>query len=154
MVRTGSAKKKDEAFANGRLLIARGYLKDARDTNAVADPGDIGNPSMSTVVNCAIAYADALTAKFRGEINQDDHQAVTKLLKAAWASSFLPSRNPICGHSSSRRTRSSMAQGQRRGGMPRELWSDSKNSSNGLKNSTLSNTLCPCRTTCAVGWSA
>lgn len=67
----------------GRLVIARGYLKDARNSNAVADPGDIGNPSMSTIINCAIAYADALTAKFRGEINQGDHQAVTKLLRAA-----------------------------------------------------------------------
>lgn len=90
MVRTGSTKKKDEAFAKGRLLIARGYLKDARNSNAVADPGDIGNPSMSTVINCAIAYADALTAKFRGEINQGDHQAVTKLLKAALGKQFPP----------------------------------------------------------------
>lgn len=90
MVRTGSTKTKDEAFAKGRLIIARGYLKDARNSNAVADPGDIGNPSMSTVINCAIAYADALTAKFRGEINQGDHQAVTKLLKAALGKQFPP----------------------------------------------------------------
>jgi hypothetical protein len=83
VVRTGSTTKRDGVFANGRLLIARGYLKDARNSNLVADPGDIGNPSMSTVINCAIAYSDALTAKFRGEINQDDHQAVIKLLKAA-----------------------------------------------------------------------
>ncbi|MDP3525008.1 MAG: hypothetical protein Q8S27_10540 [Hoeflea sp.] len=88
MVRTGPTKKKDEAFAKGRLLIARGYLKDARNSNAFADPGDIGNPSMSTVINCAIAYSDALTAKFRGEINQDDHQAVTRLLIAALGKEF------------------------------------------------------------------
>lgn len=83
MVRIGPAKKRDAAFANGRLVIARGFLKDARNSNLVADPGDIGNPSISTVINCAIAYSDALTAKFRGEINQDDHQAVIKLLRAA-----------------------------------------------------------------------
>ncbi|KAI1694561.1 hypothetical protein Ddc_22008 [Ditylenchus destructor] len=35
-----------------------------------------------------------------------------------------------------------MAQGQRHGGMPRELWSDSKNSPNGPKSNTLSNTFC------------
>ncbi|WP_292231339.1 hypothetical protein [Mesorhizobium sp.] len=34
---------------------------------------------MSTVINCAIAYCDALTAEFRGEVNQD----VVKLLRAA-----------------------------------------------------------------------
>ena len=38
---------------------------------------------MSTVINCAIVYCDALTAKFRGEVNQGDHQAVVKLLRAA-----------------------------------------------------------------------
>ncbi|WP_281401945.1 hypothetical protein [Mesorhizobium caraganae] len=33
-------------------------MKDARDSNAVADPGDTGNPSMSTIINCAIAFND------------------------------------------------------------------------------------------------
>ncbi|KUM25841.1 hypothetical protein AU467_24325 [Mesorhizobium loti] len=83
MARVRSTKKKDAAYVTGRLVIARGFLKDARNSNLVADPGDIGNPSMSTVINCAIAYSDALTAKFRGEVNQDDHQAVVKLLRAA-----------------------------------------------------------------------
>ncbi|AZO31516.1 MAG: hypothetical protein EOQ29_07670 [Mesorhizobium sp.] len=83
MARVRSTKKKDAAYVTSRLLIARGFLKDARNSNLVADPGDIGNPSMSTVINCAIAYSDALTAKLRGEINQDDHQAVVKLLRAA-----------------------------------------------------------------------
>lgn len=83
MVRTGSTKKKNADFAEGRLLVARAFLKDARNSNAVADPGDFGNPSISTVITCAIAYADALTAKFRGEVNQGDHQTVVKLLRAA-----------------------------------------------------------------------
>lgn len=83
MARVRSTKKKDAAYVTSRLAIARGFLKDARNSNLVADPGDIGNPSMSTVINCAIAYSDALTAKFRGEVNQDDHQAVVKLLRAA-----------------------------------------------------------------------
>ncbi|NGO51110.1 hypothetical protein [Allomesorhizobium camelthorni] len=83
MVRTGSTKKKDGAYASGRLVVARGFLKDARNSVTVADPGDIGNPAMSTVINCVIAYADALTAKYRGEINQEDHQAAVKLLRAA-----------------------------------------------------------------------
>ncbi|RWM09198.1 MAG: hypothetical protein EOR71_10215 [Mesorhizobium sp.] len=75
--------KKDAAYVTSRLAIARGFLKDARNSNLVADPCDIGNPSMSTVINCAIAFCDALTAEFRGEVNQDDHQAVVKLLRAA-----------------------------------------------------------------------
>ncbi|TGQ51285.1 hypothetical protein EN836_25000 [Mesorhizobium sp. M1C.F.Ca.ET.193.01.1.1] len=83
MARVRSTKTKDAAYVTSRLVIARGFLKDARNSNLVADPGDIGNPSMSTVINCAIAYSDALTARFRGEVNQDDHQAVVKLLRAA-----------------------------------------------------------------------
>ncbi|MGX9991292.1 hypothetical protein ACS4RR_019320 [Rhizobium sp. Z1P35] len=91
MVRTGSTKKKDGTYVAGRLAVARGFLKDARNSNAVADPGDIGNPSISTVINCAIAYADAVTAKFKGEINQGDHQAVVKLLRGALGNE-LPNR--------------------------------------------------------------
>jgi hypothetical protein len=77
------SRKKDAAFAAGRLAIARGFLKEARNSSLMADARDIGNPMMSTVINCAIAYADALTVKFRGEVNQGDHQAVIKLLRAA-----------------------------------------------------------------------
>jgi hypothetical protein len=47
---------------------------------------------MSTVINCAIAYADTLTAKYRGEINQGDHQAVVKLLSAALGKDFPPNQ--------------------------------------------------------------
>lgn len=91
MVRTGSTKKKDAAYVSGRLAVARAYLKEARNSNEWADPGDIGNPSISAVIHCAIAYADALTAKYRGEINQGDHGAVVKLLRAALGNE-LPNR--------------------------------------------------------------
>lgn len=52
-------------------------MKDARSSNAVADPGDIGNPSMSTIINCAIAFTDVVTAKYIGETKKDDHQAAS-----------------------------------------------------------------------------
>ncbi len=83
MVRTGPTKKKDAAYATARLRIARGFLKEARNSAAFADPGDFGNATMSTVIHCAIAYADALTAKFKGQVNQGDHQGVIKLLRVA-----------------------------------------------------------------------
>ena len=94
MVRTGPTKKKDAAYASGRLLIARGFLKEARTSATLADPADFGNGTMSTVINCAIAYADVLTAKYRGEINQNDHQAGVKLLRATFGKE-LPSRQEI-----------------------------------------------------------
>ncbi|MET3524293.1 hypothetical protein [Mesorhizobium abyssinicae] len=91
MVRTGSAKKKDASYISGRLVVARGYLKEARNSNAWADPGDIGNPSISAIINCAVAYADVMTTRYRGEINQGDHRAVVKLLRAALGKE-LPNR--------------------------------------------------------------
>ena len=91
MVKSRPPKKEDAAYISGRLAIARGFLKEARNSNVIADVGDIGNPIMSTVINCAIAYADALTVKFRGEINQGDHQAVVKLLRASLGKE-LPSK--------------------------------------------------------------
>ncbi|KQW31212.1 hypothetical protein ASE36_02755 [Rhizobium sp. Root274] len=83
MVRTGPSKKKDAAYVSARVKIARGFLKEARNSAALADPGDFGNATMSTIIHCAIAYADSLTAKFKGEINQGDHQSVIKLLRAS-----------------------------------------------------------------------
>lgn len=92
MVRKGPSKKRDETFVRGRLVIARGFLKDARNSNAVADPGDIGNPSMSTIINCAIPFTDVITAKYIGETNKDDHQAVVKLLRRKGARRPSPPR--------------------------------------------------------------
>lgn len=91
MARTGRSRPVDEAYVSGRLAIARAFLKEARNSDTVAEAGDIANPLMSTIVTCAIAYADALSARFRGEINQGDHQAVVKLLRAALGKD-LPSR--------------------------------------------------------------
>jgi hypothetical protein len=49
----------------------------------MAEPGDIGNPAMSQIVNAAIAYADALTVRFAGKVNRADHAAVVKVLRDA-----------------------------------------------------------------------
>ncbi len=88
MVRSRPGKKTDAAYVSARLAVARAYLKDARNSNEWADLGDLGNPSIATSITCAIAYADAITAKYRGEINQGDHAAVIKLLRAALGNAF------------------------------------------------------------------
>lgn len=36
----------------------------------MSETGDIANPAMSQIVNTAIAYADALAARFAGKINR------------------------------------------------------------------------------------
>jgi len=49
----------------------------------MAEKGDIGNPVMSQIVNAAIAFTDALTAKYIGRVNQRDHAAAVKALRDA-----------------------------------------------------------------------
>jgi len=39
---------------------------------------------MSQIVNAAIAYTDALTAQRMSQVNQQDHGAAVKLLRAAY----------------------------------------------------------------------
>ncbi|MER8908993.1 hypothetical protein NKH99_15115 [Mesorhizobium sp. M0854] len=83
MTRRGATKAVETAFGEGRLRIARSYLKAARLEVAMSETGDIGNPAMSQIVNAAIAYADALTARFAGTINRADHAAVVKTMRDA-----------------------------------------------------------------------
>lgn len=83
MVRNGPTKKRDPRFAQGRLTIARGFFKDAKNSIALAESGDIGNTAMSTMITCAIAYTDVITARELNQTNKDDHQAVVKLLRKA-----------------------------------------------------------------------
>ena len=82
MTRKGSSKIVDAAFGDGRLRVARSYLKAARDELTLAEVEDIGNPSMSQIVNAAIAFADALTAR-HGRVNRQDHAAAVKTLRDA-----------------------------------------------------------------------
>lgn len=83
MTRKGTTKAVEKGFGDGRLRIARSYLKAARIEIAMSETGDIGNPAMSQIVNAAIAYADALTSRFARKINRADHAAVVKTLRDA-----------------------------------------------------------------------
>jgi len=83
MTRIGSAKAADKNFAEGRLALARAYLKAARDEAALAEERGIGNPIISQIVHAAIGYADALTAKFAGRVNQQGHGGAVKMLRDA-----------------------------------------------------------------------
>jgi hypothetical protein len=83
MTRKGSSKAADEAFGGGRLEIAKAFLKAAQNESELITDGDVGNPIISLIVHSAIAYADALTAKFAGRVNQQDHSGAAKALRAA-----------------------------------------------------------------------
>jgi hypothetical protein len=83
MTRKGPSKAADKALGEGRLRMARAFLKAAQNEAALAEDGDVANPIISQIVTAATAYADALTVKFVGRINQRDHAAVIKTLRAA-----------------------------------------------------------------------
>jgi hypothetical protein len=81
MTRIGPAKKVSGGYATGRLENGRAYLQAARDAFELTHDAANTNPIMSQIVNAAIAYADALTAKRKSTVNQRDHRAVAKLLR-------------------------------------------------------------------------
>lgn len=83
MTRTGPTKPVGDEFSDGRLKIARGYLKAARDAGERLADSDIGNPIVSLIVLSAIAYADVLTATNMGRVNQKDHRAAVTNLRGA-----------------------------------------------------------------------
>jgi hypothetical protein len=63
------------------LAQARSFLEAAQQIATLAEPGQNGNPIVSHVVMSAIAYADALTGKRAGVVNQQDHAAAPVLLR-------------------------------------------------------------------------
>ncbi|RWA87182.1 hypothetical protein [Mesorhizobium sp.] len=86
MARVRSTKKKDAAYVISRLLIARGFLKDARNSNLVADPGDIGNPSMRALLE----QKDEVQYGSRAKTRNDAEKALERLEEfAAWAEQQL-----------------------------------------------------------------
>jgi len=89
MTRKGATRNADAVFGEGRLKMARAYLKAARSEVLLADPGDIANPAMSQIVNAAIGFADALTATYAKEVNQQNHAAAVKTLRDALGNRFL-----------------------------------------------------------------
>jgi hypothetical protein len=92
MVRSGSAKNVEPGHGANRLAIGRSFLLAAKQQSIIAEEGTIANPIASTIINGAIAYTDALTAKFAGKVNQQDHSAATKVLRGVLGDRFPKSQ--------------------------------------------------------------
>lgn len=88
MTRGGPQKPVVPEHWQGRRDNARAYHKAARDGLALAERGANANPVMSSIVLAAVAYADALTARYRGTVNQKDHAALVRALRAALGNRF------------------------------------------------------------------
>jgi hypothetical protein len=64
------------------LLQAREFHASARTLVALRESASY-NGAVTLMIAAAIAYADALTAKARGVVNQQDHRNAPKLLREA-----------------------------------------------------------------------
>jgi hypothetical protein len=70
----------DGGHAPARLLQAREFHESARSLVTLA-PSKSYNGAVTLMVTAAIAYGDAITAKARGVVNQQDHQSAPRLLR-------------------------------------------------------------------------
>lgn len=80
MTGKGSRKPVDGGHAPARLLQAREFQESARTLVLQAQSRSY-NPAVTLMVTAAIAYSDAITAKARGVVNQQDHQGAPRLLR-------------------------------------------------------------------------
>lgn len=83
MTGKGTVRKADARAAQGRLENARAFKAAAENTVAALRGSDNANPAISLIVHAAIAYADAVTAKFAGYISSAEHGAAPKALRHA-----------------------------------------------------------------------
>ncbi|CAN5921612.1 hypothetical protein BH11GEM2_BH11GEM2_30590 [soil metagenome] len=83
MTRGGPAKTVDGEVWRGRRHQARAFLKAAHTLEAVWEEGENGNPIVVMIVLAAIAYGDAITAKFAGAVNQKDHSGLVRAVQTA-----------------------------------------------------------------------
>lgn len=83
MARGGPWKSVHRSAWRGRRRDGENFLQTARDALALADPGDSGKPVMSNALRAVIAYGDALTIKFAGIKNTEDHAALPDTVRRA-----------------------------------------------------------------------
>lgn len=83
MARQGPSKPVEPGGWEGRLRNARDFRRDAEDLHDLRDDDENANGVITLIVNSAIAYADALTGKFGGFFNQQDHRNVCPAVERA-----------------------------------------------------------------------
>lgn len=80
MTGRGSRKAVDAGHASARLVQAREFHESARSLVALGRNTSY-NGAIALMVTAAIAYADAITGRAKGIVNQQDHQRAPKLLR-------------------------------------------------------------------------
>lgn len=82
MTREGPNQRADAAYGMGRLENARAFLAAADLALQRAAPGQNANPILSHMVISAIGFADAVCSLYGGRVNQENHEAAVKTLRA------------------------------------------------------------------------
>lgn len=83
MARHGPSKPADSGDWEGRLRNARDFRRDAEELHDLRDDDENANGVIMLIVHAAIAYADALTGKYGGFFNQQDHKTVSSAVERA-----------------------------------------------------------------------
>ena len=83
MVKGGTWKRVDTGQWRGRFDLGRAFLRSALEALERAEDGQIGDPIMSNALLAVIAFADALTIRFGGIRNQQDHSRLPAALRHA-----------------------------------------------------------------------
>jgi hypothetical protein len=80
MTSQGPRKPVGDTHSNGRLLQAREFRESARSL-VTLEASSTYNPAITLMVGCAIAYADAITARRQAVVNTQDHASAPRLLR-------------------------------------------------------------------------
>lgn len=81
MNRLGPSKVVSDDYWEGRLRNAESFHEAARALLTLRE-GQNANPVIVQIVDAAIAYGDAVTARRGNRVNQENHQALPALLRA------------------------------------------------------------------------
>ena len=83
MVRIGASKKAPVDHWTGRRDNARAFHEAARTQVALLSESANANPIISLIATAAIGYADSVTSKRLGVVNQEQHEQVVTTLRKA-----------------------------------------------------------------------
>ena len=83
MTRRGPERAVDERFWAGRLDNARTFQRAAEALSDLAAEGENVNPIVALIVLAAVRYGDAITARVRGVVDRQDHQALPRAVRDA-----------------------------------------------------------------------
>ena len=80
MTKQGPRRMAADCEWTGRLTQAREFHESARSLVTLAQSRSY-NGAITLMVSASIGYADAISAKRKGVVNQQDHQAAPRLLR-------------------------------------------------------------------------